>query len=385
MNVSTFEDGKLVSPYLGINSILDESNKSREINNRSYGLLICMAVADVNYNERTHRNALEEFNGVLLAAEKDEDYNKLRDMMEEAASMGGYAHTLYGQVKMKINANQKAELLKVQKDTDSIRGVPVSYVDNLGRLISPYFDVTFRPTGYKNFTLDVACSSLLMTLSLADYKRDDETQIRLLGDFCKILKACENEEEHLRVKLFLDELVKLGGYSIEFNKQVRDLIGMDNSEKVDNIYRTVCEQVELYEGPKEEVKKDEVIPDVVTQEVVDEDEELDIPENIGSTSDSDDVEELPSLSIPVEKNKEADILVELNDLDEFKESLGKFNSRLETYKATKSGDLNVLLKNARRLQDQLLDCMGSMNKDEFNKFDEELEGKVKEIRTLMTN
>ena len=75
MNVSTFEDGKLVSPYLGIDSILDGVKKTNELNNKAYGVLVCLSVCDVLFNENTKKNLNDEFDSMILECNTDEDLN----------------------------------------------------------------------------------------------------------------------------------------------------------------------------------------------------------------------------------------------------------------------------------------------------------------------
>lgn len=381
MNVSEYVEGKLVSPYLGINSILDGVKKENELNSRAYGVLICLAVCDVLFTDKTKKNLEDEFEALVLECNTLEDFKKVDDMLKEAAEEGGYAKVYYDVAKLKLN-NEAKEQIKARKNSEVAGNrSPVSYINGDGKLESPYFDVSFRPTGYKNFKMDMACSGILMTLSVTDLKRDDESQIRLLKDFCDILLEAKSEEDHLMVKVFLDELVKKGGYAIEFNEQVRPLIGLSNALTVKNIMATCKAQIAKYDVEVNETPQVQA-PQVPVTPVENQSQPA-IPQiQISTDMNGDAVKPIVEPhSFPVQPvgSEQVDALV----LD-FKESLDKFNERYNSYKTTGQGDLEVLLRNARRLQDQLLDCMNKMDKADFNNYDLELENKVKDIRTLMS-
>ena len=377
MNVSEYVEGKLVSPYLGINSILDGVKKENELNSRAYGVLICLAVCDVLFTDKTKKNLEDEFEALILECNTEEDFLNVDKMLKEAADEGGYAKVYYDVAKLKLNKEAK-EQIKLRKNSEVAGNrSPVSYISDNGKLESPYFDVSFRPTGYKNFKMDIACSGILMTLSVTDLKRDDESQIRLLKDFCDILLEAKSEEDHLMVKVFLDELVKKGGYAIEFNEQVRPLVGLANVATVQNILATCKAQIGKYDVEVNETSQ-------LQQASVEPQVQPAIPQiQISTDMNGDSVKPMVEPhSFPVQPvgSEPVDALV----LD-FKESLDKFNDRYNSYKTTGQGDLEVLLRNARRLQDQLLDCMNKMDKSDFNNYDLELENKVKDIRTLMSS
>lgn len=403
MNVSTFENGKLTSPYLGVESMLDGSKKTNELNKRAYSVLICLAVCDVNFNERTERNLNDEFDGLIMECDGDNDFVKVKNMLEEAASNGGYAVTFLQSVREKLNAEYQAKV-KSKKIVDlNNKKAPVSYISEAGKLISPYFDITYRPTGYKNFKLDIACSSMIMSLSMCDAKRDDETQVRLLNDFCKVMKACKEEEEFLMVKMFLDEFVKLGGYAVELNEQVRSLISLDNMPAIENIHNTVMEQLKQYgdvvEAPVASVPVQQTVQPAaipapvgpVTPEVTSvaptpvAPQPIEMPQ-VAATPVQQEVAPQP-VEAPIESLESLDTTTPSVDplVQDFNESYAKFNECLEAHKVNPQGDVEVLLRNGRRLQDQLLDISGKISKEEFNRLDDELDQKIREIRKMMTN
>ena len=373
MNVSTYENGKLVSPYLGIDSILDGVKKTNELNNRAYGLLVCLAVCDTLFTDKTKKNLDDEFEGVIMECNSPEDFAKVSEMLSKAALEGGYATIYYDAVKNNINEDYK-RVIK-EKNSSALVGMrgPISFIDEKGKLSSPYFDVTFRPTGYKNFKLDMACSGFVMTLSVADLKRDEESQIRLLGDFCDILLSAGNAEEHVMIKVFLDELRKKGGYAIEFNEQVRGIIGFDNLASVKTIKTTVESQLVKY-------NKDEVVVEAKNETVAETEEtKVVIPTiQINSDIDGNDISPTESLDVDVTPSVQAAPVTSTTNplVEDFKDSYNNFLTRLNA-----GGDFSILLRNARRLQEQLLDCMNVMDRAEFDKYDQELENKVKELRS----
>ena len=89
MNVSTYENGKLVSPYLGIDSILDGVKKTNELNNKAYGVLVCLSVCDVLFNENTKKNLNDEFDSMILECNTDDDFKHVDEMLSKAALEGG--------------------------------------------------------------------------------------------------------------------------------------------------------------------------------------------------------------------------------------------------------------------------------------------------------
>ena len=395
MNVSTFEDGKLISPYLGIESMLDKVKKTNELNKVAYSVLICLTVCDINLNEKTQRNLEDEFDSLIMECDGENDFAKVREMLENAAKEGGYAVQFLQSVREKLNAEYQAKV-KSKKITDiNSKKAPVSYFNNSGKLISPYFDITFRPTGYKNFKLDIACSSLVMSLAVTDARRDDESQVRLLSDFCKIMKACKDDNDFLMVKMFLDEFVKLGGYAVELNEQVRSLISADNMPAIDNIYETVLEQLKQFGDVipevKQEVVREAVVPETLVAPVapstVQPVEQVSTPiQNVSTEPEKvESLETLEVLDTPSEPAVQMPALSVDPLVADFNESYSKFNERLEAYKANPTGDIELLLRNGRRLQDQLLDINGKISKDKFDMLDDELDSKIREIRKLMTN
>lgn len=378
MNVSTFEDGKLVSPYLGIDSILDGVKKTNELNNKAYGVLVCLSVCDVLFNENTKKNLNDEFDSMILECNTDEDFRHVDEMLNKAALEGGYAGTFYTEIRDKINADYRNTLTK----KSNVNRGPISYMDENNKLCSPYFDVTFRPTGYKNFKLDMACSGLLMTLSVTDLKRDDESQIRLLGDFCDILLAAKSEEDHIMIKVFLDELVKNGGYAVEFNEQVRALTGLANRNNVINIKNTVNQQLQVNEPVEAVQEVSAPVQAAPVQEKTQVTNNVPMPQiQISTDINGETPTEMFDLDLPVAEPDVSKMKVNVDPLvQDFKDSYEKFNERLNN-----GEDLEILLRNGRRLQDQLLDCMKKMDREEFDRLDKELEDKIKDIRMKMSS
>ena len=91
--------------------------------------------------------------------------------------------------------------------------------------------------------------------------------------------------------------------------------------------------------------------------------------------------EMFDLDLPVAEPDVSKMKVNVDPLvQDFKDSYEKFSERLNN-----GEDLEMLLRNGRRLQDQLLDCMKKMDREEFDRLDKELEDKIKDIRMKMSS
>ena len=73
-----------------------------------------------------------------------------------------------------------------------------------GGIESAYFDISYRPsTDHSNFKLNIACSSLLTYMALADITRKEEQINNLQEKFLESLSECKTEEEIKNLAIFL--------------------------------------------------------------------------------------------------------------------------------------------------------------------------------------
>ena len=109
---------------------------------------------------------------------------------------------------------------------------------NDGIIKSKYYDVKYRPSmDGSNFKLDIACSSLLFNMALADITRDNDDINKLQEQFLEVLNNCKTDEELKNLATFLEMAANVGGYAKTFYSNNISMISnksRDNSQqKVD--------------------------------------------------------------------------------------------------------------------------------------------------------
>lgn len=146
-----------------------------------------------------------------------------------------------------IDAKKELETIKEEKKN------PVSSKVE-GGIESEYFDVKYRPKGGIE-EMDIACSSLLTYMTLADITRKEEQINNLMLKFCEILSMCKTQEDFSKLSTFMNITANVGGYAIEFNNKINGLINQEGKNRAQQYIKNVEKQRNATASNLEEFKE----------------------------------------------------------------------------------------------------------------------------------
>ena len=212
------------SQYFNIKYRPGLESKNSKLDIQCSSLLTYLALADVYRNDRTFKNAKEQFYKALSFCQTEEELRNLDTFLKETAQMGGYAEQLYSEVSTLINVNGKQIAEQTLQREKEERQKPVSRRTPTG-IESQYFSINFRPGNKsKNSKLSVHCSSLLTDLALADIYRDEQSFKKVEENLYKALLFCQTEEEIRELSQFIVAASDIGGYANQFHAEKATLI-----------------------------------------------------------------------------------------------------------------------------------------------------------------
>jgi len=207
------------SQYFNIKYRPGLESKNSKLDIQCSSLLTYLALADVYRNDRTFKNAKEQFYKALSFCQTEEELRNLDTFLKETAQMGGYAEQLYSEVSTLINVNGKQIAEQTLQREKEERQKPVSRRTPTG-IESQYFDIEYRP-GRKNhnFILEIEAASLLTYLALADIYRNEDTFAKAQEKFFQVLASCTTEKEVQELGTFLHMASDIGGYANKFYQE----------------------------------------------------------------------------------------------------------------------------------------------------------------------
>ena len=296
---------------------IDRSNFKLNINCDS--LLTYMAFADITRKEEQINHLQEKFLETLSECKTDEELNNLKTFLEKAAEVGGYASTFYSNNISLISSQKKEYVQKKFKAIQNEKRKPVSSLIENG-IKSEYFNVHYRPWDYSDIR-SIKCSSLLTFMALADITRKEEQIKHLMLLFYEILSSCNTPEDFSKLTIFMSSIANVGGFAIEFNNKVKELINQEGKIKA-----------------QEYIKNEE-------------------------------------------RHKKADN----EKFEEFKESYARLNMLLdELIESNAKDDEEVLylLKQYNELQSDVYDLNGAASKEFISQYDEQIEDSINYLKRL---
>ncbi len=226
--VSEKYNGGIESKYFGINNTIS-LKENPELRIESDSLITYLAMADTYRSESSIKNLNEHFMRTLTFCKSVEDLQKLNMLLQELAKIGGYAVEFYQANQSMLNINGIETAKNYVNELEKNKRNPVSFKveDGIG---SEYFNVQYRPNGGLS-ELDINCSSLLTYMALADMTRKEERINKLMYKFYQTLLLCHTEEDFNHFRSFMGIVAKVGGYAVEFNENVRELINKNGQLK----------------------------------------------------------------------------------------------------------------------------------------------------------
>lgn len=232
------------SQYFNIKYRPGLGSKNSKLDIQCSSLLTYLALADVYRNDRTFKNAKEQFYKALSFCQTEEELRNLDTFLKETAQMGGYAEQLYSEVSTLINVNGKQIAEQTLQREKEERQKPVSRRTPTG-IESQYFSINFRPRNKsKNSKLSVHCSSLLTDLALADIYRDEQSFKKVEENLYKALLFCQTEEEIRELSQFIVAASDIGGYANQFHAEKATLISPYGKEKAEEYLQKSQERKE---------------------------------------------------------------------------------------------------------------------------------------------
>jgi len=251
--VSRRIEGGIESSYFDINYLpsIDHSNSKLNLNCSS--LLTYMALADITRGEKQINNLRRQFLEALSECKTEEEIKNLAIFLETAAKIGGYAVQFYNDNITLIN---KSGVINAKKELETIKAEKKKAVSRRieGGIESAYFDVNYRLKGGLE-SIDIACSSLLTFMALADITRQEKQINDLMMKFCEVLSMCKTQEDFSNLTIFMNKTANVGGYAIEFNSKVNKLINQEGKNWAQQYIKNIEKQKKLNSDNLEEFKE----------------------------------------------------------------------------------------------------------------------------------
>lgn len=192
-----------------------------------------------------------------------------------------------------------------------------------GGMESAYYDIKYRPNGGMS-KMDIACSSLLTYMAIADITRNEDQIDNLTDKFCEILLMCKTQEDFINFKSFMDMTSRKGGYAVEFYNKLGNLISQNGKNKVQKF-------IENQESQEYQEKSSD------------------------------------------------------ENLEEFKKNYARLNmdlSELKNNSVIDDEEVALLLKKYNKLQSDLYNFNGIINKEYISQCDEEIEKAITYLKGL---
>lgn len=218
--VSGITNGKFYSAYLSVRYRPSEDRSNKDLNTKSVTLLTWMARADADRSERNIVNLQKSFLEALNECKTEEEKQNFAKFLYELAKIGGYAVEFY---KANISlVTRESKTNAAQKETKKTK---VSS-DTSGKVESAYLNIKYRPKGM-NVAFRAECNSLLFNMAMADISRNDYLIDAVMQSFCKLLSQCQTQAEFADLAKFMNVIADVGGYAVEFNNQVKNMINLE--------------------------------------------------------------------------------------------------------------------------------------------------------------
>ena len=243
--VSYMNGEKIESKYFQIHYRPSEDFSNFDLNFGCTRLLTYLALADIKRDKESVEMLQAKYTELLSKCKNDKEKANLDKFIQSVSKIGGYASSFFSGLNQaksvtsvdvkkeeKIEEKKKEEI-KVERKVVNKRA-PVSNAYSNG-IQSKYFDVKYRPSEDKsNFDLNLACSSLLTYMAIADASRSRESGNSLVNHFLLTITKCNSEEEIENLRKFIDEVASIGGIAIEFSEQFRGMINLKNKDIILN-------------------------------------------------------------------------------------------------------------------------------------------------------
>ena len=251
--VSSRIDGGIQSAYFDIQYRPSEDKSNFKLNLNCSSLLTYMALADITRKEEQINKLQEKFLEALSECKTEEEIRNLSRFIREVSKTGGYAVKFYNNNVTLINKSGVIDAKKELEVRQEEKKRPVSSrID--GGIESAYFDVRYRPKGGMEH-IDIACSSLLTYMALADITRKEEQINNLMLKFCEILSKCKTPEDFSNLTTFMNITANVGGYAMEFNSKVNGLINQDGKNRAQQYIKNVEKQKKVNADNLEDFKE----------------------------------------------------------------------------------------------------------------------------------
>ena len=276
-------------------------------------------MADVKRDQKSIDKLQEVFLETLVKCQNAEEINNLSHLLYEAAKLGGYAVEFRNTNLSMLNKTSIEDANRKLNEIKEAKKKPVSSTIEHG-VESDYFDVKYRPDGGLS-ELDLACSSIITYMALADATRKQKQIDNLNERFYRALLLCETNLDFINLSTFMNALANTGGYAIEYNEKVKDLINLEGQKKVAQI----CTESE--------------------------------------------------------KKEKADT----TELEEFKKEFARLNNLLEALRNNPYKDdeeISYLLRKFNELQSDLYKFTGSIDKVYISECDEQIEAAIDYLKSL---
>ena len=246
--VSGITDGKFYSAYFSVKYRPSEDGSNKDLNKKCVTLLANIIRTDINRSQRNVVNLQKSFLEAFNECKTQEEKQNFAKFLYELAKVGGYAAEFYknnislvtGEAKID-NVTSEAKKNKVSAKTD--RGIE-----------SAYFNIKYRPKG--SWTHNQGeCSSLLLRMALADITRREYEINKVMQNFCEILSRCQTQDEFTDLAKFMNIISSVGGYAIEFNDKVKNMINPEGKLMAIQYLNNIKKQKQASTIDLEEFKK----------------------------------------------------------------------------------------------------------------------------------
>lgn len=227
--VSKLIKGGISSAYFDVQYRPCEDRSNLNLNVACSSMLTRMALADITRKKEQINKLQERFLEALSMCKTEEEIRNFSKFLYDVSKIGGYAVQFY---KDNIGLINKTGVIDAKRNLELIQEEKKKSVSKLveGGISSAYFDVRYRPYGGME-NMDFACSSLLTYMALADITRKEEQINNLMLKFCEILLMCKTQKDFSRLNSFMNITASVGGYAMEFNNKVKNLINQNGRNK----------------------------------------------------------------------------------------------------------------------------------------------------------
>ena len=231
--VSFYDDDGIQSDYFDYMYKPDKDGNYTNLASKCNSLLDYLARTDISRDRKTTDKLQEKFLETLAVCQTDDDIKKFKKLMNKIYEKGGYAIQV---IDSNLGLINKDGIIKAKEELKSAKNNRLESVSSIVKdgMDSEYFDIEFKPK-FTLKTINDSCNSLITYIALADITRKKEEINNLMMNFYKILIMCETQEDFNELAKFVNALAEVGGYAIEFNEKVHNLINKDGKIKAQEL------------------------------------------------------------------------------------------------------------------------------------------------------